>query len=55
MSKWRCNECGSANVETKIWTKLNEKGSDEKEGSDELGDNWCQDCETHGRLNKKED
>ena len=53
MSKWRCNECDSTNVESKVWTSLNNKTADHREGSEEPGDNWCGDCGTHGRVTFK--
>lgn len=43
---WRCEECGSLNVEQKVWVDSN---SDEPAAQDSCDRNelWCSDCEEH--------
>jgi hypothetical protein len=46
-----CKNCGSKNVETTAWVKVNE--NDRYSGYVGLEDsenNWCCDCEQHVRL-----
>ena len=43
---WRCDECGSFNIEVKVWTDAN-TGHITDEDNIEDNDRWCRDCKTH--------
>jgi hypothetical protein len=43
-----CEECGSHNVETQAWVKVNENNKcSDYLGIDDDGNNWCNDCQEH--------
>ena len=54
MSTWKCKLCGSKDVESKDWVKLNTgKATGTFEGTDE--DTWCCSCEKHAGVELVED
>lgn len=51
-----CEECGSRNVETQAWVKVNENDKcDGYLGLEDSGNNWCCDCEGHVDLTSLEE
>jgi len=55
---WKCTNCGSTNVETMGWLKVNTKeegaGNEDIFEPDEPSSNWCNGCETHCTLKENE-
>jgi hypothetical protein len=46
-----CENCGSCDVETSAWVKVNEYDRcDEYIGLEDNENNWCCDCEEHVHL-----
>ena len=43
---WRCEECGSLNVDMKVWVGSN-TGEQTAQDCVDRGDCWCYDCEEH--------
>lgn len=50
---WVCSNCGSTNVQTKMWVNLN-NNKVEGDASDDSDDNWCDGCDRHGDVEQKE-
>ena len=46
VNPWRCEACGSLNVEQKIWVDSN-TGTPTAQDSVDSNECWCQDCEDH--------
>ena len=46
--KCTCSECGSDNVETRQW--LNLKTDRAESISNDVEDNWCNECQEHVEL-----
>lgn len=46
---WTCKNCGSINVEHRVWRKLNEPDKISGEISDDE-DTWCNSCEQHAGV-----
>lgn len=51
---WVCSECGSTNVQTKMWVYLNTNEPDSEVSDGEAQDNWCCDCGTHCDISQDE-
>jgi len=47
---FECEECGGKNIQTKGWVKPNENNKFVDLVSEEIGDNWCEDCEENVNL-----
>lgn len=45
-----CENCGSSNVQTKMWVDANTNEIKDSVSDGESNDNWCEDCETHPNL-----
>jgi len=45
-----CDNCGSDNVQTKMWVNVNDNTTSDSASDNDNGDNWCLDCETHPDL-----
>jgi hypothetical protein len=45
-----CHNCGSDNVQTKMWVNVNNDTISDSASDNDNGDNWCLDCETHPDL-----
>jgi hypothetical protein len=55
---YKCDNCGSSNVEQKCWVDLNVKPIEDsiRWGSqNELDENWCGDCVDHTTVSWKEE
>ncbi len=51
---WVCSECQGENVQTKGWVLPNKNNKFVDLVSEEIQDNWCDDCETNVNLVMKE-
>jgi hypothetical protein len=47
---WVCENCGGSNVQTKGWVLPNENNKFIDLVSEEINDNWCEDCDSHTCL-----
>lgn len=47
----RCAECGSTDVQTKMWVNPNTNEIDGNVSDGETDDNWCKICQIHVKLN----
>lgn len=47
---YKCAKCGSLNVQTKDWIEVNTGKPTYSFESDDLGDNWCPDCNEHCKI-----
>lgn len=55
MSKIVCSVCGSDDVETQVWMKVNTMVVTDGYSLDESDDNWCCKCEEHVDLISEEE
>lgn len=55
--KYKCEECGSTDVEQRAWVKLNEPVTSETVGwtMQDLNDYWCVECQEHRDVEFDED
>ena len=54
-STYKCSECGSLNVEVKVWMRVNTKEVDDSVENLTEQEIWCPDCEAHVELEKVEE
>ncbi len=47
---WYCTECGSTDVEIKVWFLANENEESSGDDSFDLNECWCQECAEHTEL-----
>lgn len=50
---WVCSNCGSTNVQSKMWVNLN-TNNPVSDASDDSDDNWCEGCQSHDDVYQKE-
>ena len=51
---WVCSNCGSTNVQTKMWVNLNTNEPEGEVSDGDSSDNWCEDCEGHHDVETKQ-
>lgn len=49
---WRCTECGSKNVQERVWRSVNDIKNVDAENCDR-NDYFCENCENHIRLERE--